>query len=1346
MKQRLLLALLVLFASVGSMWGQGTLREGEAGAPESPNNTTFKPESSVQLKVTGIPSGKKITVGSVTSNGSGTSYTFDIAAGNSIDIVPEEGATYTGLEFNGQVSNVTLAHASLATVSFKNNGGKLGTSDLTISSAVLTKLECEDCGLTELPEIVDGNLGGTMTLNVKNNKISNLSLPSGIAEAHAMTILVDGNSITNIPTASDNVTVTWGTQNLTFLEQPIANEYFSVWTKLVKDEIFEGLSGTDAITDISKVSVSWSKTVKTNNAGDVVFYGGSTYNYGDIKCTIKHKAKASSYPTYVYSMTVDPAVFGLTMSVGDGGRMADPSTEGKVTQGSVLTFAPTAKEGFVFDKYTDVKGLKVSASNPNQFEVVGDGENPNVTINATFKALQYKVIHSGGANGSYKIKVDGNEIQSITDPTVTYGKVLIIETSPKTGYKARVKVNDKEITGSEDVFTYTVVKTTESAFATTAKDVEIEVFFEASVYTLKINKNEGLDKLVVNGNEVSTISTQDKTVTALQPGSIVTLSATLKPGYSLQSILLGTQPLETKANISFEMPESDAIITYNTITKPKLVLTPVSKKYTYTGTAQDFEYTVSTEGETGFTVKYFLNDVETKPISANTYKVKITRAETENYQAVNKEFEMEINKATPVIETKPTVTVPNGSVNYTVTGGTVKLGTKSLMNTGKFTVTSDGTNDIVNNVCQTNVSHIATVTFTVTGTEKDNFNLVSTQVAVKYHDQAAIPTVKIDWKGLPSDMILTVKDKDAEIKKGSSVAVGTTVTITLKYPKGYTGVTLKENKAGATDILDGATEGTEGTLVTLTNDYTIVAGMETLKVSYSGKAATEKYQITLGTIEEQTFDGTAKLIDKNDVTVKVLGYDITDETTLKIADVINAMTITYKDADGKVVGSPIDAGKYTVCVKIASLLGKDYTVLETTEEFKDALVIKKGTITIADGDWPTNATVGVGQTLDKAVFIGGSAPVAGKFAFVDGTIKPTDGQSYTIKYVPESSNYNELSSSKEATVKISNLRVLSIDKVENGTVTVVGNDGVTYKSGEALPEAVTSIQVSTTPATGYKLATLTVNGTAISDGGSYTVGTSSVTISATFEEIKEFTVSVSTSVKGIELVLPSSNVVKKGASYSFSVKGLAADLANLVVSDGTNIYTGTNGAYTISNITANKTITVTMKAGTAPTQVEAVIEANLSTQGKSMGTVTVTKNGSLRADAVDSSIQKFYYGDKIRVTATPADGCRFAGWEGRTETISVIDVVITETSYKFKAVFAGSPTGAEVIEGVDIYGSNGEIVVKCDGAARITIVSMNGQSKQQEISGDTRIPAGAGIYGIVFEQGNNVMRTKVAVK
>ena len=459
------------------------------------------------------------------------------------------------------------------------------------------------------------------------------------------------------------------------------------------------------------------------------------------------------------------------------------------------------------------------------------------------------------------------------------------------------------------------------------------------------------------------------------------------------------------------------------------------------------------------------------------------------------------------------------------------------------------------------------------------------------------------------------------------------------------------------------------------------------------------------------------------------------------------MTITYKDAEGNPVVSPADAGKYTVCVKIGSLSGTDYTVEETTAEFKDALEIKKATISITD--WPTAATVGVGQTLDKAEFVGGSAKVAGKFAFVDGTIKPTDGESYAIKYVPESSNYEELvPSDQKAKVTVSNLRVLSIDKVVNGTVTIVGNDGITYKSGDAFPEAVTSIKVSATAATGYKLATLTVNGTAITNGGSYTVGSSSVNVSATFEEINEFTVSVSSTLKGIELVLPTSNVVKKGGDYSFTVKGLAADLAKLVVSDGTNTYTVSNGACKITNITANKTITVTMASGATPTPIDLtkIAEVVNSHMGKPMGSIKVEVISATRAASTTA-----YYGDQIKLTAVPAPGCRFVKWIGAAvpasqATANPLIIELTSAAYEITAQFAGSPTGAEVIEGVDIYGSNGEIVVKCDGAARITIVSMNGQSKQQEISGDTRIPAGAGIYGIVFEQGNNVMRTKVAVK
>ena len=876
MKQRLLLALLVLFASVGSTWGQ----------------SQFTPSgSTVTVKISGIPVGKTITLSGTsyaqTSDGKNTTFTFDVPASASTTTVNlGEGASYTGLEFNGRVGSATLDHEQLATVAFKNNGGTL--SDLTITKAKLISLDCENCGLTSWPTGLNNDkLGGILSLNVKSNKLVSITLPSDIQPTHAITVSVDNNKITTIPTVYDNVSIVWGTQRLEYnpTNNPVANEYFAVYTELIEGKIFKSIPDADKISSISDVTVSWNKTVKTNNAGDVVFYGGSTYNYGsDITCTIKHKAKASSYPTYVYSMTVAPAVFGLTVSSGEGGSMADPSKGNKVKQGDILTFAPTATAGFAFDKYTEVNGLKVSSSNPNSFEVVGDKENPNVTIKATFKALEYKVLHSGGANGTYAVKVDGKEIAS--NATVTYGKTLTIETSPRTGYKARVKVNEKEITTSkENVFSYAIDNTTDADFATTAKDVKIEVFFEASAaaYTLTINKDDGLKSVSVNGTVYSSPLN-------LQPGSIVTLSAIVNEGYSLQSILLGTTPLETKADISFEMPESNAVVTYNTIKKPEITLAAVNKTYTYTGKEQAFEYTVLPEGETGFTVKYYLGGVETKPIAAGTYVVKITRAETENYQAYKKEdFSMTINKATPVIETKPTVTVPNGSVNYSISGGSVKLGNTSLMNIGKFEVTKDENNNTIsNNVCQLTISHLATVRFTVIGTEVANYNSVETQVAVKYHNEEAIKTGKIDWEGLPSDMVLSVKDGNAEIKKGSTVAVGTNVTITLKYPKGYSNVTLKENRAGATDIFTGVTPSTEGSLVTLTKDYSIAAGMETLKVSYSGKAATTKYEISLSSHVSSTYTGKVMLFEKDNVTVKVNGTSLGasgDITLTKAQDV-----------------------------------------------------------------------------------------------------------------------------------------------------------------------------------------------------------------------------------------------------------------------------------------------------------------------------------------------------------------------------------------------------------------------------------------------------------------------------
>ena len=68
------------------------------------------------------------------------------------------------------------------------------------------------------------------------------------------------------------------------------------------------------------------------------------------------------------------------------------------------------------------------------------------------------------------------------------------------------------------------------------------------------------------------------------------------------------------------------------------------------------------------------------------------------------------------------------------------------------------------------------------------------------------------------------------------------------------------------------------------------------------------------------------------------------------------------------------------------------------------------------------------------------------------------------------------------------------------------------------------------------------------------------------------------------------------------------------------------------------------------------------------------------------------------------------------------------------------------VESAEVIGGDDCIIIRGVADARVTIVSMDGRAQQQTISGDTRISVGAGIYGVVLEQGNEVKREKVIVR
>lgn len=1412
MKQRLLLALLVLFASVGTTWGQDdTLAVPEGGGEGgTQEEVTPTPPGENQFKFT-VEKGKTATVtfGNVNNNFTVTEPSAPNVAEPVTAVINYKTLTVNNSKGTDAVT-VTVAGGSYEKLTFST-----GITDITFEAAN-TYLQTLDIngGAT------DGILS---TLNINEITGSLRSLTIGVNKLKLASIPEKKSTYSKYSISAQSPT------DLQAVEHEAANTALDLnLTKLGLNTIFPG--ETFKINNwkykaANATSYSSTSYVHTDSSAPnrFSFYSGST-NYvegnewmdGAYTCEVEIASISTKYPGVVVVVPINvgpasytwPTITILPNNTGSVTALKGSTTvTGTVVKGNKISLTPVPVTGYTFSKFeaTGMTISKVPDSN-DLYEATITGKTKDaITLKAVFVADTKTVTIQTPSHGSIVLYESDGTTEIKNNANVAIGKKIIIKANPEPGYQLDFvqvngsKLGDSNYDSTGKYYFYTV----------SATDVTLIIgasfkIIESSTLSF-IGESAGIASISVNGTSATeetgielddSYSAKKSTITfGTQPSIVIKTNE----GYELTSIVSSNEETIKFTLVSantylvsgFTMPNTSLIWKLNTIKKdtPKILVAAAEGSYNgtaivYDGTEKSVPYTTDPKDLSGVVLEYQAVTAtgtsywsKTGFKNAGPYKVKFSRPADSKYAAAkvygvsgstetvqsSGEFTFNITPATPIITTAPTVSISKEDGKYVISGGDVRYmrGTQTVkIESNKYVwVVFDGeTPKTVSDNTTTNSegktvykSEVVTVKlFLKDNTSEDfsvsdpttnadeNFDTSNASVQVKATGQVDdISNVTLQvYSGLPAGTTLSFMNGTKELGSSNvSVPEGTRITFKATA-KGYTQAKIIQVDNNGTQV--GTKEIAVPTSTSdITTDWVEVTGTKMIfSIKYSSAPQTQKTLVLVSAEDEQEYDGKEKTFTVGNIKLKTTD----NESEVTVSDWSKA-TFTYKDANGTTVKAPVNAGTYTVTIsrpadEASQNVGyKAFTATGT-------LVITKAEPTIIKV--PATAKIGKGQPLSSAILTDGLANVTGSFEWVnpDEIVTVESSEGYAVKFVSKDPNYKDKVLEEKVLVEVSNESILSIASDETYTITVKGSDGKEYKNGQTVPVGIT-LTFTVTPASTYKLKTLYVNGKAIS-GSTYTTTAGPIAVKAEMEQ--EFTVSVSTTLKGIDLVLPNSSTVKKGESYSFSVKGLAADLANLVVSDGTNIYTGTNGAYTISNITANKTITVTMKAGTAPTQVEAVIEANLSTQGKSMGTVTVTKISSLRADAVDSSTQKFYYGDKIRVTATPAAGCRFVGWEGRTETISVIDVVITETSYKFKAVFAGSPTGAEVIEGVDIYGSNGEIVVRCDGAARITIVSMNGQSKQQEISGDTRIPAGAGIYGIVFEQGNNVMRTKVAVK
>src|SRR5208283_281173 len=202
----------------------------------------------------------------------------------------------------------------------------------------------------------------------------------------------------------------------------------------------------------------------------------------------------------------------------------------------------------------------------------------------------------------------------------------------------------------------------------------------------------------------------------------------------------------------------------------------------------------------------------------------------------------------------------------------------------------------------------------------------------------------------------------------------------------------------------------------------------------------------------------------------------------------------------------------------------------------------------------------------------------------------------------------------------------------NGTISPSGAVTVNYGGSQAF---------SFTPATGYQVSSVLVDGSAVTTASSYTFSnvTAGHTISVTFAPIT-YTITASSGSNGT--ISPSGAVtVNYGTNQTFSFTPATGYQVSSVLVDGTAVTTASS--YTFSNVTASHTISVTF----AP--ITYTITASSGSNG------TISPSGAVTVNYGTSQIFSF----------TPATGYQVS--------IVLVDgtAVTTASSYTFSNVTAG---------------------------------------------------------------------------
>lgn len=1182
----------------------------------------------------------------------------------------------------------------------------------------------------------------TSLVFTNNGELANLTLGSGAGNMKYFTKLAtlscSGNKLKWIPQMGESMTAAGyqiGEQTpavsftglsgnaRTGVELSDPSIVFAGWNSFPKD--MTGMSFAE-LKEGDKVVTAYAIKDDTN-PNRYFFKDGSIYMHGDYIAKIKLESETT--PGVIICgvpVKVSAAQFKLMVKTNGKGKVTADPADGTTTlvKGQPVDLTPVPEDGYTFTDFTDIKGLTKSGVDGNKYSytVTGD-EDPTITAN--FKAGSSSIEITQPANGTIKV-LDENGKQ-VTNPAV--GSTVEVQVNANFGYEVKTVYNgDTPLTDEDkerpEYFTCKIIVPAEGLKLSAVMSIK------KSDLTIVYNATSGSVKGARVTVEGTDITVADGVYKGIPYGASVRIEFVMTNSTDGISIVSGSQNYTPRKTVNgtdvayvlddFTMPIQDTrmVVTITPMNAIDVVVADTDKKMTYDGTPKAIKYTTVPNNLEGFKVEYSADNgtsyTETPFTAAGKYKVRFTREADATHAAFTKEIEYEITPAQVVITEEPKVEVvkENGTDIYKLSGG------KAAYQRGDqyIDITAQG------EFATTQVVGDADKKVTVSFTPKDANNLISATVNVTLAgDDVKKYTVKID----PSSTdILTMWNGNAQIKDGATVLEGTTIVFKIKKDSqlndaAYTVVQIDgEGNVVADKLNNGVEVGKHGD----TNATTIV---------FKVLVADGRQEIILGDASDSAKERTQEV--DYDGSVKKYDYTKLSLTTKDNSSVTGGIwTITYTKG-GKTVAEPTDAGTYDVTLNREAT--GNFQAFSTTA----TLVINKAKLTAAQVPTPTASRINVGMKLNRS-YLSGSADIVGYYDWSNGDVVVMKSDSYEVKFYPSSENYEQYTLKETVKVPVTDEAIIVLQQYDyNGYVTVKGTDGYIYNYGDVVPEG-TKLIITATPNDPdmYEVASLTIDGVPFANGGTYTFGKKSIEISATFQvktKPGNFKVTVPEYLRGTIITGGGEHVVAEGGTLSFTVATASADASKVSVkaSNGT-VTKGSNGRYTLSGLTANSTVTVSLSN---PTALKVDIQKSYLNAGKyHVATVEV------ESDYTDG---KFYYGDEITVVAYPESGVKFEKWSDGSKD-QVHDIVLTG-DLKLTATFSGTPTGIEDIMAASIATGKGCVWVRGIANADVTIVSIAGRVQaRQRISGDTRIDVPAGIYVVVLESGSDVKRVKVIVK